>query len=72
MYNDYILKVATLLFTNRLKQLGDIARLTDDVARQQADASIAIARIFFERVQATLPREKPFELLDDADFQAND
>lgn len=72
MYNDYIIRVASLLFTNRLQQLADLEHLTDDAARHQADACIALARIFFERVQATLPPEKYFELLDDADPEHNE
>lgn len=65
MYNTYIIQLASNLFANRLKQRGDVTLLTADEMQRQADACIAIARTFFERVQATLPPEPYIELLGD-------
>lgn len=67
MYNDYIIRIASRLFAGRMQDKWEQHTPTSNEAEQTADVCISLARTFFSRVQSTLPPEKPFEILEDAD-----
>lgn len=70
MFNDVILSVAKRLFIERTCASSHY-QTRDDVLKDKeqveslADTCITLAQLFYDRVEATLPPLKPFELLSD-------
>lgn len=74
MYNDYIIRIASQLFTERIRYSSlymnrdDVLKDKEQVERH-ADTCLTLAELFFDRAKTILPPEKPFELLDPADYE---
>lgn len=72
MFNDYIIRIASRLFTERVRYSSlymnreDVLKDKEQVERH-ADTCLTLAELFFDRAKAILPPEKPLEILEDTD-----
>lgn len=71
MYNDYIIKLASCLFADRILKNWDKKTLVIDDVEDQADKCISIACCFWGRIKATLPPEPPIEILKKNEDETN-
>lgn len=75
MYNDYIISVASQLFTERMRY-SSLYMNREDVlhdraqVERHADTCLTLAHLFINRARTILPSEKPFEIIPHDDHAA--